>query len=65
MNNINTGIYEHLFEYYPANENLELDVFQMALVTRETLPYIRLLNESDIFEDKGLRVGRCYMITVN
>ncbi len=49
MNNINTGIYEHLFEYYPANENLELDIFQMALVARETLPYIELLNESDIF----------------
>jgi len=46
---MNTGIYEHLFEEYPINEHFDLDVFQMALVARATLPYIELLNEKDIF----------------
>ncbi len=56
MENMNTGIYEHLFEYHPANEHLELDVLQMALVVRETLPYTKLLDENDIFE-RGNKKG--------
>ena len=47
---MNTGIYGHLFEYYPANEYIELDVFQMALIARETLPYTELLDEKGVFE---------------
>jgi len=63
MDNMNTGIYEHLFEHYPANENLELDIFQMALVARETLPYIELLNESDIFKEEDKIKEIDYMVT--
>jgi len=47
---MNTGIYEHLFEDYPVNEYIELNVFQGASIARETLPYTELLNEKDIFE---------------
>ncbi len=47
---MNTGIYEHLFEYYPANEYIELDAFQMALIARETLPYTELIDEKEVFE---------------
>jgi len=46
---MNTGIYEHLFEYYPANEHIELNAYQGALIARETLPYTKLLEEKDIF----------------
>jgi len=45
---MNTGIYEHLFEEYPANEHFDLDAFQGALVARATLPYVDLLDEEDI-----------------
>ena len=49
---MNTGIYEHLFEEYPVNEYLDLDVFQGALLAKETLPYIELLDEEDIFKEE-------------
>jgi len=49
---MNTGIYEHLFEEYPINEYCDLDVFQGVLIARATLPYIKLLNEEDIFEEE-------------
>jgi len=45
---MNTGIYEHLFEEYPINEHFELNVFQWALITKATLPYIKLLDWEDI-----------------
>ena len=49
---MNTGIYENLFEEYPVNEHFDLDVFQGVLIARATLPYIKLLNEEDIFEEE-------------
>jgi len=50
---MNTGIYEHLFEEYPVNEYLDLDVFQGALMARATLPYVKLIDGDDIFKGEN------------